>query len=108
MEQVSKPDMSKTPIQNKLYFRKCTLLCVYIFEHQIRILLFNKLNFYKVLIDYKNFQSGFSNGDAKCFEFQSRYWSTLEPSTLSLEEETCEIFLNPETYLKHLNLINTK
>ena len=37
--------------------------CVYIFEPQIYILLFNKLVSYKVLIDYKNLQAGFSDSD---------------------------------------------
>ena len=60
--------MSKTPIQNKQYFQKRAFLCVYIFEPQIYILLFNKLDSYKVLIDYKNLQAGFSNRDAKCFD----------------------------------------
>jgi len=36
---------------------------VYIFEPQIYILLFNKLVSYKVLIDYKNLQAGFSDSD---------------------------------------------
>jgi len=41
---------------------------VYIFEPQIYILLFNKLVSYKVLIDYKNLQAGFSDNDV---------WATL-------------------------------
>ena len=62
MEQVSKPNISKP------YFWKSALLCVYIFEPQIYILLFNKLVSYKVLIDYKNLHAGFSDSVA---------WATL-------------------------------
>ena len=57
MKQVSNPNISK------LYFWNRALLCVYIFEPQIYILLFNKLVSYKVLIDYKNLQVGFSDSD---------------------------------------------
>ena len=79
-------------------------LCVYIFEPQIYILLFNKLDSYKVLIDYKNFQAGFSDSEVECFELQC----TLEPSTPSFRGRNLLIFLNPETHLKHLNWISTK
>ena len=72
MEQVSKSDMSKTPIQNKLYFWKCAFLCLYIFESQIYILLFNKLSFYKVLSDYKSLQADFSDSEVEYLELQSR------------------------------------
>ena len=60
--------------QNKLYFQKRAFLCVYvcIFEPQIYILLFNKLDSYKVLINCKNLQVGFSDSDVECFELQSR------------------------------------
>ena len=81
--------MSKTPIQNKLIFRKRAFVCVYIFEHQIRILLFNKLDSYKALIDYKNLQASFSDSDVECFELQSRTWVPLSHQDLSLLEETC-------------------
>ena len=53
---------------NKLYFRKRAVLCAYIFEPQFYILLFNKLDSYKVLINYKNLQAGFSDSDVECFE----------------------------------------
>ena len=47
---------------------------MHIFEPQIYILLFNKLVSYKVLIDYKNLQAGFSDSDG---------WATL--NTLSYD-----------------------
>ena len=62
MEQVSKLNMSKP------YFWKHAFLCVYIFELQIYLLLFNKLVPYKVLIECKNLQAGFSD---------SGVWATL-------------------------------
>jgi len=46
-------------------------VCVYLWP-QIYILVFNKLDSYKVLIDYNNLQSGFSDSNVKCFELQSR------------------------------------
>ena len=54
---------------SKLYFWKRAFLCVYIFELQIYILLFNKLVSYKVLIDYKNLQAGFSDSDVETLSF---------------------------------------
>jgi len=59
---------------------------VYIFKPQIYILLFNTLDSYKVLIAYKNLQAGFSYSDAKGFDLQFRYLSTLESSTPSFRE----------------------
>ena len=64
MEQVSKPNMSKS------YIWKRVFLCVYIFELQIYILLFNKLVSYKILIDYKNLQAGLPESDV---------WAMLNP-----------------------------
>ena len=57
MEQVSKLNMSKP------YFWKRAFLFVYIFEHQIYILLFNKLVSCKVLTGYTNLQADFSDSD---------------------------------------------
>ena len=59
----------------------CVCVCVCIFKQQIRILLFNKLDSYKILIDYKNLQAAFSDSDVKYFDLQSCYLSTLESST---------------------------
>jgi len=60
-----------------------------IFEPQIYILLFNKLDVYKVLIDNKNLQAGFSDSDDDCFDLQSCTWLSLSHHHLPLEEETC-------------------
>jgi len=58
--------------QSKLYFQKCAFLCACIFEPQINNLLYNKLDYYKVLIDYKNLQADFSDSGVECVELQSR------------------------------------
>ena len=83
MEQVSKSNMSKS------YFWKRAFLCVHIFEPQIYILLFNKLDSYKVLIDYKNLQAGFSDSDVSALSFNPVTWVPLSHQHLPLEEETC-------------------
>jgi len=71
---------------SKLYFWKRALLCVYIFDPQIYILIFNKLVSYKVLIDCKNLQAGFYDSDVWAI---IPFLSTLEPLTPSFREETC-------------------
>ena len=75
--------------QNKPYFQKCAFLYVYIFEPQIYILLFNKVDSYMVLIDYKKFQAGFTDSDVECFELQSCTRLPLSHHHLLLEKETC-------------------
>ena len=57
--------------QNHTFENVHFCVCVYIFEPQIYILLFNKLDVYKVLIDNKNLQAGFSDSDDDCFDLQS-------------------------------------
>ena len=77
---------------SKSYFWKRALLCVYIFEPQIYILLFNKLVSYKVLISYMNLQVGFfgSNVEQRLELLPMiPYLSTLEPSTPSFIGKTC-------------------
>ena len=69
---------------SKPYFWKRALLCVYIFEPQIYILLFNKLVSYKVLIDYKNLQAGFSDSDVWALLSALSYDPVLEyPSAIN-------------------------
>ena len=53
--------------QKSYFWKRAFFVCVY-FEPQIYILLFNKLVSYKILIDYKNLQAGFSDSDV---------WATL-------------------------------
>ena len=78
--------------------------CVYIFEPEIYILLFNKLESYKVIIYYKNLQADFSDSDVDCFELQSHTWLSLSHQHLPLEEEPCQIFFEPWNTLKTLEL----
>ena len=65
----------------KSYFWKRAFLCVYIIEPQIYILLFNKLDSYKVLINYKILQEGYSDSD---IERRRVLWATI-PHLINLE-----------------------